>query len=45
MTWIDACCPYLGEDEVRAIADPDFEDIADLPVRPRVRSAPIVERT
>ena len=44
MAWVDACCPFLGEPEIRAIADPDFEGIADLPIRPRVRTAPLIER-
>ncbi len=44
IAWVDACCPYLGEEEVRAIDDPSFAGIEDLPIRPRVRTAPVVER-
>jgi len=44
ITWVDACCPYLGEPEIRALGDPDFAGIEDLPIRPRVRTAPIVLR-
>jgi hypothetical protein len=44
ITWIDACCPYLGEEEVRALGDPDFVGIEELPIRPRVKTAPVVER-
>lgn len=42
--WIDACCPYQGEPEIRAIDDPDFVGIEDLPIRPRVKTAPVIER-
>jgi hypothetical protein len=44
MAWVDACCPFLGEDELRALADPDFPGIEQLPIRPRVASAPFIER-
>jgi hypothetical protein len=44
MAWIDACCPFLGEEEVRAIPDPDFAGIGELPIRPLVRTAPVIER-
>ena len=44
MTWVDACCPFMGDEEIRSLDDPDFEGIEDLPIRPRVRTAPVVER-
>lgn len=44
MTWVDACCPFMGEDEIRALGDPDFRGIDLLPIRPRVATAPVVER-
>jgi len=44
ITWVDACCPYLGEPELRALGDPDFEGIELLPIRPRVATAPVIER-
>jgi hypothetical protein len=44
IAWIDACCPFLGEEELRALGDPDFPGIDQLPVRPRVASAPVIER-
>lgn len=44
MTWIDACCPFMGEPEIRALGDPDFPGIELLPIRPRVATAPVVER-
>jgi hypothetical protein len=44
IAWIDANCPYLGEEEIRAMDDPDFPGIDLLPIRPRLRTAPAVER-
>lgn len=44
IAWVDACCPFMGEEEVRAIDDPDFAGIDLLPVRPRVKTAPVVDR-
>jgi hypothetical protein len=44
IAWVDACCPYMGDPEVRALGDPDFAGIERLPIRPRVKTAPVVER-
>jgi hypothetical protein len=44
IAWVDANCPFLGEEEVRAMADPEFPGIDQLPIRPRLRLAPVVER-
>ncbi len=44
IAWVDACCPFMGEEELRALGDPDFPGIERLPIRPRVASAPVVER-
>ena len=44
IAWVDACCPFMGEQELRALGDPDFPGIDQLPIRPRVASAPVVER-
>ncbi|NCO93055.1 MAG: hypothetical protein COZ06_27785 [Armatimonadetes bacterium CG_4_10_14_3_um_filter_66_18] len=44
LAWVDACCPFMGEEEVRALGDPNFEGIDLLPIRPRVATAPVVER-
>jgi hypothetical protein len=44
IAWVDACCPYLGDDELRALGDPDFPGIESLPIRPRVATAPVIER-
>jgi len=42
--WVDTMCPYLGDEEVRAIPDPDFQGIDWLAVRPRIATAPRVVR-
>lgn len=42
--WVDAMCPYNGDEEVRAEADPMFPGIDWLSVRPRVRTAPRIVR-
>ena len=44
IAWVDANCPYLGEEEVRAMPDPQFSGIDKLPIRPRLKTAPIIER-
>ncbi|HUU23613.1 MAG TPA: hypothetical protein VM389_13860 [Phycisphaerae bacterium] len=44
IAWVDACCPYYGEEEIRALGDPDFPGIERLPIRPRVATAPRIER-
>ena len=42
--WVDANCPYRGDEEIRAIPDPDFAGIETLPIRPRTKTAPDVPR-
>jgi hypothetical protein len=44
IAWVDACCPFMGDEELRALGDPDFAGIAALPIRPRVATAPVVDR-
>jgi len=44
MAWVDACCPFMGDEELRAQGDPDFPGIERLPIRPRVATAPVIER-
>jgi hypothetical protein len=44
IAWVDSCCVYLGEEEVRALGDPNFPGIERLPIRPRVATAPVIER-
>jgi hypothetical protein len=42
--WVDAMGPYRGEEEVRAIPDPEFQGIDWLAIRPLVKSAPTIVR-
>ncbi len=42
--WIDANCPYLGEEEIRSMGDPQFAHIETLKLRPRVKTAPEINR-
>lgn len=44
IAWVDACCPFMGDAELRALGDPDFPGIETLPIRPRVATAPIIDR-
>ncbi|MBN1422691.1 MAG: hypothetical protein JXP34_28200 [Planctomycetes bacterium] len=42
--WVDANCPFRGEEDLRAIPDPSFAGIDLLPVRPRCETAPDIPR-
>ena len=44
ITWVDTMCPYLGEEEVRALADPVFQGVDWLAIRPRIQTAPVIIR-
>jgi len=44
IAWVDACCPFMGDKELRALGDPDFPGMERLPIRPLVGTAPIIER-
>jgi hypothetical protein len=44
IVWVDAMAPYWGMEEVRSIPDPEFEGIDQLPLRPRMTTAPVVSR-
>lgn len=44
IVWVDACCPYMGDEEIRALDDPSFAGMESLPIRPRVKTAPVIER-
>lgn len=44
IAWVDANCPYRGDEDVRAIPDPSFPGVEDLPIRPLCRSAPVISR-
>ena len=42
--WVDANCPYRGDEEIRQIPDPDPAKFANLPITPRTRTAPRIDR-
>jgi len=44
IVWVDTMCPYRGDEEVRAIADPEFQGVDWLAVRPRIATAPYIAR-
>jgi hypothetical protein len=44
IAWIDANCPYLGKEELLQMDDPDFAHIETLKLRPRVKTAPDINR-
>jgi len=44
IAWVDAMCPYRGDEEVREIPDPDFQGVDWLAIRPRIQNAPRIVR-
>lgn len=44
IAWVDAMGPYLGDEEVREIDDPQFQGIDWLAIRPQIKHAPVVIR-
>jgi len=44
IAWVDANCPYAGDEEIRAMDDPKFPGIDRLPIRPRMKTAPVIDR-
>lgn len=44
IVWVDAMCPYMGTDDIRAAADPKFQGSDWLAVPPRLETAPVVTR-
>jgi hypothetical protein len=44
VVWVDAMCPYKGDEEVRAEADPVFPGVDWLSIRPRIQTAPEIIR-
>ena len=44
IVWVDTMCPYRGDEEVRAIEDPEFQGIDWISVRPRIKTAPRIVR-
>ena len=44
ITWVDAICPYMGDDEIRQMPDPVFQGVDWLSVRPKIATAPHIAR-
>jgi len=44
IAWVDAMCPYMGDEEIRQIPDPVFQGVDWLAVRPKIASAPKIAR-
>ena len=45
MAWVDCNGPYLGDEEIRAMYDPDSVAINSAPkIRPRIATAPVINR-
>jgi hypothetical protein len=42
--WVDAMGPYYGTEEVRYMEDPIFQGVGWISQKPRIRTAPIVQR-
>ncbi len=42
--WVDANCPYRGEEDVRSLPDPTYPGLASLGVHPLCKSAPTIPR-
>jgi hypothetical protein len=42
--WVDAMAPYYGAEEVRCMEDPVFPGVDWISQRPRIMTAPIVQR-
>lgn len=44
IAWVDAMTPYLGEEEIRQMPDPEFQGVDWLAIRPRLTTAPEIVR-
>lgn len=44
IAWVDAMCPYAGDDEIREENDPVFQGVDWLAVRPKLKTAPRIIR-
>lgn len=44
IVWVDAMCPYNGEEEIRSEPDPVFQGVDWLSIRPRIQTAPRIVR-
>jgi hypothetical protein len=44
IAWVDAMCPYMGDEEIRQMDDPVFQGVDWLSIRPRIKTAPRIVR-
>jgi hypothetical protein len=44
IAWVDAMCPYQGDEELRQLDDPVFQGVDWLAIRPRIKTAPTIVR-
>ncbi|MCF7974894.1 MAG: hypothetical protein K9N55_13830 [Phycisphaerae bacterium] len=44
IAWVDTMCPFLGDEEVREMPDPEFQGVDWLSIRPQIENAPVVVR-
>ncbi len=45
IAWVDCNGPYLGDEEIRSMYDPQTETVATIPpIRPRIATAPVINR-
>ncbi|MBQ1338464.1 MAG: hypothetical protein IIY32_09110, partial [Thermoguttaceae bacterium] len=45
MAWVDCNGPYLGDEEIRAMYDPESVAVSTAPkIRPRIATAPVINR-
>ena len=44
IAWVDCNGPYLGKEEIRKMNDPKIQLVDSIPVRPRVGTAPTINR-
>ena len=40
IVWVDAMCPYKGDEEIRELDDPVFQGVDWLAIRPLIKTAP-----
>jgi hypothetical protein len=44
IAWVDANCVYRGDEEIREIPDPPEASVKRFAVRPRIKTAPVIDR-
>ena len=45
VAWVDANCVYRGDKEVRMLPDPPESVTSRFAVRPRIKTAPVIDRS